>query len=176
MKPVRRADEGGAILVLAVIFMIIVALMLLALLNLSGNDLLNTSNLLSQQSLEYSAGGATNTAIENVRYNPSVYSSSGQNCLAGVTSISLTYKLPIFVDCVSVTNPAPPAPQIFLPPITREVIFYACVTGSCSPGSPNDVITATVDFVDGPTCSTSSTGACGSQLSIKSWLVSGAGH
>jgi len=176
MRPITRDDESGAVLILAVVFMIVVALMLVALLNLSSNDLLNTSNLLSEQSLEYSASGATNAAIQNVRYNPTTFTGPGQNCLPGQSSITLTYTLPIYVDCVSVTNPAPPAQQIFFPPITREVTFYACVTGSCSAGNAHDVITATVDYVDGQACTTSSTGACGTQLSIKTWLVDLAGH
>ncbi|HUA94959.1 MAG TPA: hypothetical protein VMB82_05475 [Acidimicrobiales bacterium] len=170
MGPRRTRGEDGATLLLALIFMVAVGLILTAILSLSGNDLANTSNLLSQQSLEFSAGGAVNAAIENVRYDPVAFASPGQNCLPGA-SVQLSYKLPISVDCVSVRNPTPPAPQAFVPPVTREVTFYACVTASCPATSTKNVVTATVDYVDQPTCSSTSTSTCGSQFSIKSWLV-----
>ena len=68
----RARREDGAVLVLALVFMIVIALVLLGVVTLSGNDLLNTSHLLDQQSLEYSSSGGmqrrhTNGALHQHR-------------------------------------------------------------------------------------------------------------
>jgi len=60
-------DDAGAVLILALVFIIVIAVVVLALVNLSGNDLLNTSNLKKQRSLEYAADGATTAAVQAVR-------------------------------------------------------------------------------------------------------------
>ena len=60
--------EEGATLILALVFMIIIALVLLAAVTFAGNGLLNTSNLLQQQSLEYRSNGAAEVAVQTVRY------------------------------------------------------------------------------------------------------------
>ncbi len=64
----KTRGEDGAVLVLALVFMIVIALVLVGIVTLSGNDLRNTTNLLNQQSVEYRSSGAMDIAIQTVRY------------------------------------------------------------------------------------------------------------
>jgi hypothetical protein len=162
-------------LVLALVFMIVIALVLLAVVTLSGNDLMNTSSLLTQQSLEYRSGGAMDIAIGTVRYTNTSF--SGGSCFSSATGIVVgsagSNSPPVYVDCTSVSqtvlqqNPAKSG-------VSREVMFYACSTSPTGCKSSNYTVSAVVDFVDGPTCSPTSFGACGQSESIVSWLVNGA--
>jgi len=158
-------DQEGATLVLALVFMVVIALVLGALLTFSGNGLLNTSNLLKQQSLEYRSEGAVEVAIQTVRYTDMTY--NGGSCFAGGSPTvqigqALPSNPPVYVTCSSVANPPNTG-------VTREINVYACGSSGCGPN--NYTVWATVDFQDGSTCSAASFGACGQIESIKSWLV-----
>lgn len=163
MRRAIRSDEG-AILILALVFMIVVALMLVALVSFAGNDLTNTSNLLQQQALEYGAQGATNVAIQTVRYSDNSYQTLA-SCLSPNSAIPTGTNAPaVYVSCQSVL-PLPSNSGA-----SREINFYACLSKSgCS--ATNYVVWATVDFVDGATCATGSISTCGTPESVKSWLV-----
>ena len=154
-------------LVLALVFMIVTALVLLAVVNLSGSDLRNTSNLLNQQSLEYRSSGAMQVAIQTVRYTSSPFTTAG-SCFSSTSGVQIGTSSPaVYVDCAGVPHSQLPADT----GVSREINFYACGTSPTGCTSSNYTIWATVDFVDGPTCSTGSIGACGTTESIKSWLV-----
>jgi len=160
--------EDGAVLVLALVFMIVIALVLLGVVTLSGNDLLNTSHLLDQQSLEYRSSGAMQVAIQTVRYTNTTFPSPPGPCLSSNTPIQIGQNSPpVYVDCTTVPHSQLPTNT----GVSREVNFYACGTSSTSCSSTNYTVWATVDFVDGPTCASGSIGACGTSESIKSWLV-----
>ena len=162
---IQRGEEG-AVLVLALVFMIIIALVLVPLVTLSGNGLQNTSNLLQEQGLEYRSSGAVEVAIQTVRYTATNY--GGGSCFA---SPSATVQIgqarqnnpAVYVNCFSVTPPSNDSGA------SRELNVYACGSTNCS--ATNYTVSATVDFQDGPTCSPTSIGACGAVESIKSWLV-----
>jgi hypothetical protein len=157
--------EEGATLILALVFMIIIALVLLATVTFTGNGLLNTSNLLKQQSLEYRSNGAVEVAVQTVRYTDNTY--GGGSCFANGSptvqiGIAGPQNPPVHVTCSSVTPPSNSG-------ATREVNVYACGSSGCS--QSNYTVWATVDFEDGATCTATSLGACGQIESIKSWLV-----
>lgn len=157
-------DEQGATLVLALVFMIIIALVLVPLVTLSGNGLQNTSNLLQEQSLEYRSNGAVEVAIQTVRYTDTSY--SGGSCFAsGSPTVQIGLagpgNPPVYVNCLSQTSSNAA--------VSCEINVYACGSTSCS--ASNYSVAATVDFHDGPTCSPVSFGDCGAVESIKSWLV-----
>jgi hypothetical protein len=61
-------DEAGAVLILALVFLLAAGVVIGSLVTWSSNDLLNTSNLQGGRSLSYSAGGATDVAIQSARY------------------------------------------------------------------------------------------------------------
>ena len=95
--------EDGAILVLALVFMIIIALVLLGVVTLSGNGLRKTSHLLDQQSLEYRTNGAMQVAIQTVRYTNTAFPSlppPPTSCLSSATGIQVGQNSPlVYVDC-----------------------------------------------------------------------------
>jgi len=152
--------------------MIVIALVLIGVVTLSGNDLRNTSNLLNQQSIEYRSSGAMDIAIQTVRYTNTNFATSS-SCFSSATGIQVgTNSPPVYVDCVTVPHNQLPANT----GVSREINFYACGTSSSNCGSTNYTLWATVDFVDGPTCASGSIGACGTSESIKSWLVHNANN
>jgi hypothetical protein len=71
-RPCRSvgADETGAALVLALVFMVSVGLLIGVLVNLVETNLLATSNLSQQRALQEAADGALETAVQAVRYVP----------------------------------------------------------------------------------------------------------
>jgi hypothetical protein len=64
----ERGDETGAVLILALVFLLVAGVIIGSLVTWSSDDLLNTSNLQGSRSLVYSAGGATDIAIQGARY------------------------------------------------------------------------------------------------------------
>jgi hypothetical protein len=167
--------EDGAVLVLALVFMIVIALVLVGIVTLSGNDLRNTTSLLNQQSIEYRSSGAMDIAIQTVRYTNTTFPAppNAASCLTSGTGIQVGTNSPlVYVDCSTVPRSQLPANT----GVFREIDLYACGTSTTLCSSTNYTLSATVDFVDGPTCASGSIGACGTSESIKSWLVHNANN
>ena len=82
------ADDSGAALILALIFLIVAALTLTALVTFAGTGLLDTAGFTSQRGLQYGAEGAVQIAIQHVRYQADAYPTVA-DCL-GTTSSSPT--------------------------------------------------------------------------------------
>lgn len=61
--------ERGAVLVLALIFLIVGSLLALALTTLSSTNLTNTANFVNLRAVNYAADGAMDGAIQQVRYH-----------------------------------------------------------------------------------------------------------
>ena len=175
----RRRGWHEAIL-LAVIFVAVISITLAALVGMSGNDIRNSVNLQSERSLEYAAAGATNAAIQSVRYSYYAFNGtsgkSGDDCLpdgaaftnpdANTTSMTLN-GIVIHVDCSGTLNAGSQN--------TRVVTFDACNQATCT--SANSVIVATVDFEDYATsgayqCTSQEViSSCGTGFVIASWIV-----
>ncbi len=66
----RTSGETGAALVLALVFMVVVGMLVGAMAAWTGNSLQNAANFQSARSQNYALYGATQTAIQNIRYNP----------------------------------------------------------------------------------------------------------
>jgi hypothetical protein len=178
MRIVRRQrNEEGATLLLAVIFMVVISLILVALVTLAGNDLLNTSNVITQQTLEYSATAAVNMAIENVQYTDPSLVGGPVPCLpaaAGKQSPASVQPLPgnnppaptIWVTCsygpTTTYGPWNTPGSTAYGVYTRQLLVYACQGGSVTCGtSGTPVVSATVELVDGAACSASAVATCG---------------
>lgn len=90
----RRRDERGAALVLALVFLVVAALTLTALVSFAGSGLLDAGPLTAERGLQYGANGATEIAIQRVRYQTTGanYYPALKNCLGTATtsSVSLT--------------------------------------------------------------------------------------
>jgi len=168
-------DEGGAVLILALVFVIIVTFSVFGLITFGGVGIKNTTGLSGQRSLEYAADGATTTAIQAVRYSYlSFNNSQPMSCLPDGAELSLPDNASpvtingdaMSVDCIAGLSASWP--------VTRVVTFYACLQGSCT--ANNAVVAATVDFEDvsstgASQCSAAVLTTCGVGEVITNWLV-----
>jgi hypothetical protein len=171
-----KQDDDGAILILALVFILLIALSVLGLLTFGGTGIKDAASLQGQRSVEYAADGATTAAIQTVRYSYEAYDGNTNpagDCLPTGSTIMIPedgVNYTLTVDC-SGTLEAAPTPQQY----TREVSFYACMQSSCS--ESNAIVAATVDFqdlssvtgVDG--CDSSDTSTCGTGMVISDWIV-----
>ena len=64
-----RPDESGAVLILALVFLVAVSLIVTALLTWVGTSLKDTSAFSGERSVEYAATNAVNLAVQNTRYS-----------------------------------------------------------------------------------------------------------
>jgi hypothetical protein len=201
--PTRTRDhEEGAILILALVFIIIISVSVLGLLTFGGTGLTNTTSLKGQRSLEYAADGAVTAAIQAVRYSSFAFdngtSPSEANCLpdGSVLTEPDTTQYPVVegdpqgssppitslvVDCSGSLNTWPLPAQN-----TREVTFSACIVapGPCLP--LNSIVTAAVYFQDvlfnsatrseEYECSLANNTTCGTGVVIKYWDVTTANN
>ena len=88
-SPRNGRDETGAVLVLALVFLGVAGVIIGSLVTWSSNDLLNTSNLQGARSLAYSAGGATDVAIQSARYtSPDSLTTALTAGQAGITQLT----------------------------------------------------------------------------------------
>jgi len=159
-------DESGAALILALVFIIVTGVTVAALLSFGGTSLLNSSNYLALQSEVSAANAATNIALETVRYSdPTI---NGGYCppftASGIPLPDGPNNATFWVTC----SPHPGG-LTQNGPGTRTVDFSTCGTAaSCT--SAKAIVTATVEFIDGTTCSASALAACGQQQSILNWV------
>jgi hypothetical protein len=160
-------DEAGAVLILALVFLLAIGLAVVSLATMTTNDILNSTNLTSQRSIEYSADGATSMAVQNVRYSGNPYSSAPANCLPNGSSATLN-GVSMSVDCTQ---------QQFDPVsgVTRVINFYACRTGTCS--STNAILQAQITFDDYSVSNSYlctpgvSVSTCGTAMTVDSWIL-----
>ena len=164
-----KRSESGASLILALAFVLVVGMVLVPLVSLAGSNMISTSNLRAERSLEFAADAAMDGAIAAVRHHaPTIScpsfpggSSSGLK-LDGAT---------IEVQCLE-------APPSGLNPFGRYVEFDACVFKTAETWSTcqsNAVVRAQVSFDDlAVGCSNFDTPGCisyGNEMSIWSWVV-----
>jgi len=185
----RSSDEGGAILILALVFVLIVTLSIFALITFGGVGILNATNLQGQRSLEYAADGATSASIQAVRYSYYPFTNPQPvDCLPDGTVLTLpfnhstnTYESTtsditidgenITVDCIA-GQPDPSGAQF-----SRVVTFYACLQAAAPCTANNAVVAATVKFEDvsqagvDQCLSATDTSTCGTGEVISSWVV-----
>lgn len=74
-------DDTGAALILALVFVVVAALSVGGLVTFAGNSLLDTAQLKVQRGIQYGADGATQIAIQAVRYRPDFFATGPENCL-----------------------------------------------------------------------------------------------
>ncbi|MHB2027469.1 MAG: hypothetical protein ACYCPT_01460 [Acidimicrobiales bacterium] len=171
-------DESGAVLILAMIFLVVVSSISLALASWSTNDLNNTSKFAIAQSFQSAANSATEIALENVRYNflsSTINASPPAPCwTTSPTPSSATFN----GEAISVWCSTRWVP---LSQSTRTVTFSACLsTVSASACEAAPLLHAVVSFNDypspiGPTdCAPGSVAGpgstCGVGMSIVSWV------
>lgn len=164
-----EGDETGAVLVLALIFLVTVGLIVTALLQWSSNDLTNTTHFKSGRSVVYATGGATEAAIWSARY--SLTSGTNVTCPGTGSSISIGGQA-VEVWCTTVSNTNSAA--------TRVVTLSACpasASQSTCIASPN--VQAVVTFDDYSNANPNANDClplkaqttCGTGMTLNSWVV-----
>lgn len=179
----RCHEESGAVLLLALIFVIVMSVTLLAIVNFAGDALINTANLKGQRALEYSADAATDAAIQTVRYSYYAFdgtTNASGDCVPDGTVLILpdTATMPavngstMTVTCSGVINrdPVTHQPQ----QNTRTVTFTTCEQATCT--NSNAIIVAIVTFQDYSTAgiykctSAPDSATCGTGDIVQSWI------
>jgi hypothetical protein len=185
---IDRADhydqsQEGAILILALVFILLIAFSVLGLLTFGGTGITDATSLQGQRDLQYSADGAITAAIQSVRYTSNYYDVVNQepttDCLPnGVPSMTLDGDQ-MTVGCTGTL--ALPVPQ----QNTRVITFYACLGSASGTASPcsysNAIVAVTVDFQDISSsgfydCSDPADSlTCGTGMTIANWVVLNSG-
>lgn len=188
-RPAR--DEVGAVLILAMAYIVTVSLIVMTLSSWATNDLHNTTSFNSTSSLHTAAGSVTNTAIESIRYATLLSNGQAQNVAtplsycwqptSGFVSQLTIDQATVAVWCTSVENLNSAA--------TRVVTFYACQSTLTSSSSssvvaaagaacsqPNaSILTAVVTYDDYPPGSSPALTQqcslyCGEGATLTSWV------
>lgn len=164
----NRSDVGAA-LVLAMVFILGVGAVLVPLVSLAGSNMISTSNLQSERSLEFAADAVMEGAIDTIRHDAPT--TSCPTFPAG-SSTGLT------VDGTAMEVQCSEAPTSYLDPNGRYVEFDACVARLAETWSTcqsTAVIRAQVSFCDLATgCDGSSPPSgvdYGNEMSIWNWVV-----
>ncbi len=186
-RPGFQRDRGdrGAILILALIYVVAVSLVVIALASWASNDLSNTAKFTSATQLEASARNTAEVAINNIRYKPllganqtlnasipsycwgtSAPSSQTYTFQSGNAGNTQTYTFSAW--CSTAWNP--------LSAVSRTVNIYVCQsTYSASACANSPFLSVVVAFDDYPTGTTSApiqgicTVWCGEGMTIVSW-------
>lgn len=173
------SDERGAVLILALVYIVAVGLVVGALSTLAMNNLNNSPKFSSSVELDSAASNMTEVAIQYVRYNPVITTSQtpgvasplvacwGGDSIAQLPTFSNQYQIAVW--CSTVWNP--------LLSTTREVTFYACPSSlSAAQCESSTLLESQVTFDDYPTSPLSApiqtlcTVLCGQSMSITSWV------
>lgn len=181
----RGTGEDGAILILALAYLLIISLVVAMLSTWASNDLNNSSKFSSANSLTVAASGMTDLSIQYMRYNPLITNNQltgaanpspliacwGGSKITGIPSID-GYQVAVW--CSTVWQP--------LIANTRTVTFYACpisVLAAACQGT-NVLLTAVVTYDDYPPAPARSapiqdlcTLYCGQGMTIDSWKWGG---
>lgn len=182
----RSSSEAGAVLILALVYIISVSLIVGALASWAMNDLRNTTNFRSASSLHYAVSSATNVAIQAIRTSPMPSATPIQktptplgNCWTPATGSPVSQLLidnyTIAVFCTTVED--------LTQGTTRTVTFYSCVSTSAIIASPalcqaNPILTVVEVFDDYPasggilltTQCNLGVGVCGEGQTLTSWI------
>ena len=175
----RERDEAGAILVLALVFLLVGIIVVGALTSALTNDLSNSTAFKSVRSLQYAARSATNFAIQSIRYTPLLTASQTLNASPpsycwGSGPYSTFQPIDdvsgMTVWCSTVWNATSAQ--------TRVVTFSTCLSShTAAQCAQNPFLQAVVTFDDYPPGISAPTTAecvvyCGARMVVDSWLWS----
>ena len=181
-------SEAGAVIILALVYLVAIGLTVAALASWSTNDLRNTGNFNATSELHYAVSSATNTAIQSIRYSPLPSSTPPQklatptppgNCwtpTGGATRSQVIingYTVDVWCSTYEdLTNSSTLT-------LTRTVTFYACLnTFTAAQCQSTPKLKAVVAFDDYPTsggvqltvqCNLG-VGQCGYDQTLITWI------
>ena len=191
-------DEAGAVLILALAYILAISLIVGALADWTMNDLNNTTHFNSTSQLHIAVSSVTNLAIQNIRYTPdpsnpanSISTPLGPCWNPGTGSPTNVSQWPIDGYTVAVWCTTATA---FAIDKTRTVTLYACLSSLTSGSSQSAIstamancsnsplLTAVVVFDDYPAqgapgqtvqCNSPlGLGQCGEGMNLQSWIWS----
>jgi hypothetical protein len=180
-------DDKGAVLILAMVYIIVISAMVATLTGWASNDLNNSTKFQNANEFHYALSSAMNTAIESERYSPDPTTPTAGQYGGTATTLGqcwqpangAAYKMPltgsldgyvVSVWCTTLINLASAT--------TRTMTAYAClstVTSTNCQASPG--LVAVVQYDDYPTpagpqlseqCNLE-TGQCGYSETLVSW-------
>ena len=188
MRIARRRDstEEGAVLILALVFLVAISVVLIFLVTLAGTNLAVTSKLQTQRTMEYSADALVDGAIQAVRHQApnSVTNPTCPSYPSGSPTPAIIPGQALVAEC-SMVIPTNGSGQVIF--YGRIVEFDACVGAAPAMTFLNcqnaAVVRASVVFNDvssAPGC-TGTNPACypgfwGTGMNIESWVVETANH
>jgi hypothetical protein len=174
----REANESGAVLILALVFLLVVGGVVGSLANWALNDLNNTKQFTTARTMQYAVSGATETAIQNIRYTPllgfgqtlnasppTACWTTGSNPL--IASVTVNAQI-VDAWCSTVWTPTSAA--------TRVVTISTCLSSvSVTACAAHPALQAVVTFGDYPPgYSAPNSGQCqvycGTSMTVNSWV------
>ena len=166
----RNDESRGSSLMLALIFLTVSSLIVMALVSWVGNSLVDTVHFNAASSLEYATGGVAQIEIQNLRYTYQNATSGTVACTPGGGSSFALNGTPVSAWCSFVHNPFSAS--------TRVATVYVCSSAiSQSSCVAFPYLQATASFndytlTDTDNCtSTSNETSCGTAMSITGWII-----
>ncbi len=165
----RQRDERGAVLILALVFLVAAGAIVTALLGWGGNDIKNVAQFQQNRTLDYAAGSAMQVQMQAVRYN----SSACTNSFSPIPIPNASSSVTIDVWCSTVFNSTSAA--------TRVVTLTACsdsarLAGTCSQANPYLTVMVTFGdysssnfFAKSTPCTPATSATCGTTMTINNW-------
>jgi hypothetical protein len=162
MLPDTRRDQSGAVLILALIFVVVTGVVGVALASLTSTNLAAATGLQTKRGVEFNADAGVDAAIQLVRYNDSVAFTPGTwvPCAPGTPGLAMNGAT-VYVSCTAGSATAPTG--------DRAVEFFACGVRALPNNCSTTDVTAQVVFDD---YSASGSPQIGTSVTIVSWNVS----
>ena len=174
-------DERGAVLILALVFLVAVSLVIMSLVQLAGSNLVATVQFDNALTMKSWSNSVADVALQNVRYNfatNTLEASAPVPCWGSSTSASLTDSpvnstLTMSAWCTTAWNP--------FSSVTRVVTVSVCQGGitavECANRPLLEVVAEMNDYPNQfgpancvPGTIQSSTSTCGTGMTIQSWI------
>lgn len=180
----RSVDDGsrerGAILILALVYIIVISVVVAALTTWSSGDLNNTSKFTSARSMDYSLASAVEVAINDIRYTPLVGPNQTLNAAPpwycwGTGATPSTLQLPgtgeanIATFCSTQRDLGSSATRV----VTISACVYSTSATAAQTCAASPLLQAIVQFDDYPQGGSSNTAPCttycGEGAILESW-------
>jgi hypothetical protein len=169
--PPNSDAEGGATLILTLIFVVVIGAVVAGLLSLASTNLLATTNLQNQRNLEFAADAAVDGAIQSLRHQAPTSPVTCPNFPSGAGQSVTVNGDQLVVECSMAILPNS---------FGRLVEFDACPPGlSFSSCTAQSIVRANVSYDDlsSLSCQNTSQPGCtygspwGTGLNVWSWVV-----
>jgi hypothetical protein len=151
------SDDSGAVLVLAVLFVLVVGLVGGALVGFAGNSLAQTSTFNADRSQSYAAESAVQVAIQQIRSLQSIntapgYAPPGSSTLNPCPTTSVSIPENTVNGSGGVTESFNVMCAIGRAPLPyeRDIVFAACLSGTSPANCLTDATTGTDAYVPKP--------------------------